>query len=92
MNHLLWLWHVHAQGPEFKYLDYDTYSDFVVVAKSEEDARNTHPHDNESWDSPYDTTWIKSTDKHLLTVTCLGLCTNETLKQGHVVCASFHAG
>lgn len=92
----LYIWHVTTEGVPgrpFKYLDYDTYSDFVVVARTEDEARNSHPSGiGPHWDYYGHGGWIKPDDKHLLKVTCVGLCTDYSYKTGDVICASFHAG
>lgn len=71
--------------------DYDQYSNAVVVAKSEEDARKVHPHGPDGWDakSIY-STWCKKPED-VTTVTYVGEASSD-LNEGDVVCASFHAG
>ena len=64
--------------------DYDTYSDAVVAAESEEEARNTHP--SGSWNcSSY--SWV---DRDMVSVVFLGVAKEGTEKG--VICASYHAG
>lgn len=72
---------------------YDTYSDAVVAAESEEEARAMHPENGEPWDDkkeppiyPYGS-W---TQKNNVKVVKIGVA-NEGFRKG-VVCASFHAG
>ena len=81
---------------------YDSFSDFVCVAKSEEDARSTHPYNNprnsewcavaqKEWESGVDKdSWIAFSKRDKLKVVLLGKA-DKNLKRG-VVCASFHAG
>ena len=91
---LFW-WHVSVYGVPgnpFKYLRYDTYSDFVVVAATDEEARNYHPtgHSNRR---VYSDEWVKPEDIPLLNVTLLGTVADpEKHPAGTVICASFHAG
>lgn len=102
MEGLLWIWHVSTENhKDLKYLDYDTFSDFIIVAKTEQEARTTHPYGSvdESeetkqlrWDPLYNMTWVKREHLPLLTVTCLGLCTNPKYVSRQIICASFHAG
>ncbi len=69
--------------------EYDTYSDFVVCAESEEEARNTHParwRDN-PWTERADV-WCQSPDQ--AEVKYLGEAADD-LEKG-IICASFHAG
>lgn len=88
MEGLLWIWHVKC----LKNLGYDSFSEFVVVAKSEEQARNVHPIGDASHWNERDSTWIKKDEKDMLKVTCVGLCTNSHFTEGQVIVASFHAG
>lgn len=71
---------------------YDTYSDFVVVAKDEHEARSTSPSE---WDKTPITDdyeniygeWVKYSDTE---ATLIGTAKPE--QPLGVVCASFHAG
>jgi hypothetical protein len=68
--------------------EYDTYSDFVVCAESEEEARNTHP---DQWkDNAWSTSdvWCKSPDQ--VEVVYIGEAATGIDKG--IICASFHAG
>lgn len=69
---------------------YDTFSDMVVCAESEEDAKNIHPYSEwdgiSAWESSH--CWCKSPQS--VTAKYLGQAA-EGLKRG-VICASFHAG
>jgi hypothetical protein len=81
--------------------DCDTYSDAVVAAKTEEDARNTHPayaeatyRDGKWWvkranGSPMSINYTWASPEQV-TAVCIGEASEGT-KPG-VVCASFHAG
>ena len=68
---------------------YDTYSDAVVAAESEEQARNIHPDGTpESKDDYFRrSTWAPVKD---VQVELIGIAKDGT-KVG-VICASFHAG
>lgn len=78
--------------PENIHLGYGSYSDFVVVAESEEEARRTHPSGNgEHWNIRYLDDWIKSSECNRLVVTQIGVAMPGA-RQGHVICANFHAG
>lgn len=91
MQNHLWVWHVSTDYNDiFKYLGYDSYSDFVVVARSEEDARNIHPGGCDDWTRKG--VWAKKEHIGHLKVTCIGLCTNPEFVEGQIICASFHAG
>lgn len=77
--------------------DYDTYDSAVVIAASEEDARNTHPASIHSWSarlsqgqlwSKNSNSWCQQPDD--VGVTLLGTAAAGS-KPG-VVCASFNAG
>ena len=65
--------------------DYDTFDSAVVVAETEDDAKNTHPYGRPLYD-PCDT-WPSS--PVYITVEYLG---ETELEVGRVVCASFNAG
>jgi hypothetical protein len=68
--------------------DYDTYSDFVVCAESEDEALHTHP---AQWrDNAWKTSdvWCKSPEQ--VEVVYLGEA-DPSLEKG-IICASFHAG
>lgn len=71
---------------------YDTYSDCVVCAMTEEDAKKISPTGNifkndEDWS--YGGSWASHPDN--VTAQLIGL-SNGTYKHGDVICASFHAG
>lgn len=71
---------------------YETYDSAVVIAESEEEARNTSPHTGlqitaEEWpEQMYD--WCSSSEA--VSVTLIG--TAEATADKGVVCASFNAG
>jgi hypothetical protein len=73
--------------------DYDEYSDFVVVAKSEEVAANTHPSDGEVWPKEKQKyrgcSWDWWTRKPVK-VTLLGRAAKGV--EAGIICSSFHAG
>jgi hypothetical protein len=68
---------------------YDTYSDCVVIAESESDAKTISPTGHEmDGSNEYYLEWPKSVDE----IECEEIGTaNENQKRG-VVCSSFHAG
>jgi len=73
--------------------DYDTYSDCVVCAMTEEDAKKIHPGGSlhvkeDDWKSSYPS-WASHPNN--VKATLIGL-SNGTNKHGDVICASFHAG
>lgn len=76
--------------------DWDTYDSFVIAAKDEETARDTHPDGNPmDWNkqkSPFgfgDSSWCD--DRKDVTVELIGTA-SPNIKEGRVVCASFNAG
>jgi len=91
------LWHVSrtCRG------GYDTYSDFVVVAATAEQARRAYPSKYARWDKATrrfvyrDGTpaeyggWLDAIDT--LEVTCVGDAA-DGMEPGKVICASYHAG
>ena len=74
---------------------YDTYSDMVVVAKDEEEARNIHPREQymniedqeDPWEDEY-SGWCRSPNK--VTVEIKGRAI-KGMKKG-IILTSFHAG
>jgi len=69
--------------------DYDTYSDLVVCAASEEEARLIHPrHGDDPWKEDTFGSWCKSPES--VTVECIGDAL-PNIEPG-IICASFHAG
>jgi hypothetical protein len=77
---------------------YDEYSEFVVCASSEDEAKRTHPSgafseadwiDKEGYNTKYHG-WVKPSQIDTLTVKLIGFA-EPTLEKG-VVCASYHAG
>lgn len=70
--------------------NYDMYSDAVVCAESEEDAKTIHPNGNEFIDvkSGGYTSWAFTKDQ--IIVQLVGIA-DPSVPRG-VVCASFHAG
>lgn len=85
-------------------LDYDRYTDCVVIADNEEEARTIHPaeryfYKNGKW--MYESAdkglieanssfWFDADEINLITVEFIGVA-NITQKKG-VICASYHAG
>lgn len=70
--------------------DYDTYSDMVVCAESEEDARQIHPAEyrDDPWRNPTSSDWANTPEQ--VKVIYLGEA-DPSVEEG-VVCSSFHAG
>jgi hypothetical protein len=77
-------------------LGYDSYSEFVCFAYSEEEALNTHPSgSNSAWSNKYDSTWVKKSQvKDFLTAARIGKASKQTVidEESRVILASFHAG
>ena len=69
--------------------DYDSYDSCVVVASSIEEARAIRPGGSTPQPGELDYTWCSPDG---VKVQELGVVTDETLKAGFVVCASFNAG
>jgi hypothetical protein len=76
---------------------YDTYSDMVVCAESEEVARNIHPayswvrNEEERkacWNGSYGSGWARRPDQ--VTAVYLGEA-DDSVEEG-IICVSFHAG
>lgn len=69
--------------------NYDTYDSCVVIAESENAARNMHPSNGSSLaENPLDKTWVS--DPNDVNVTLIGRAINKHVRE--VVCASFNAG
>lgn len=69
---------------------YDTFSDLVVCAESEEEARSIHPYSfpyEDSWKQNY-SCWCKSPDQ--VKVEYIGEAAGHLTKG--IICSSFHAG
>lgn len=69
---------------------YDTYSDMVVCAESEDDAKSIHPNEQygyvgDLWKSD---SWCRYPDE----VTAIYLGEADALLKRGIICASFHAG
>lgn len=77
---------------------YDTYDSAVVAARTEEEARDTHPSGGLLEDKPsyrgtvylYHGDWLYREDRNKITVKYIGQAARGT-KAG-VICASFNAG
>lgn len=72
----------HVQLPESIQLGYDSYSEFVCIAATEKEARETYPGWENKWPSKLFGEWIEKDQ--------IGVA-HPTQKAG-VVCASYHAG
>ena len=68
---------------------YDTFSDAIVAAWSEEEARHTHPCGSASAWADHGESWFDWVDPKDVTVLLIGIA--EPGLKG-VMCASFHAG
>lgn len=69
--------------------DYDTYSDAVVAAETEEAALATHPSGTENaWKHTWRSDWAKRPDQ--VRVRLLGDAVEGT--EAGVICASYNAG
>lgn len=77
---------------------WDTYSDFVCCADSEDQARNIHPDGcldendvgfNWNHEDGGHGTWIPRKDVHTLDVICIGIAQNQVIG---VILSDFHAG
>ena len=69
---------------------WDTFSDLVVCANSEDEARHIHPsqYKDDPWAEDAYSAWCKSPDQ--VEVVYIGIAAPD-VKPG-IVCASFHAG
>lgn len=86
---MLKLYHVKLPDNN-NFLGYDSYSEFVCTAYTEQEARNIHPSGSDGNWSWYGS-WIKLEQIDILEVTEIGIATPGT--QPHkVIVASFHAG
>ena len=79
-----------------KNLGYDSYSEFVIVCKTKEIARNSHPMNgeykwwtNERYVGKHDS-WVMEEDVPSLEVENVGVAKKGA--EGGILCASFHAG
>jgi hypothetical protein len=76
-------------------IDYDEFDAFIVAANTEEEARNTHPYDNNQtpeynpWDQP-SWSWITKKEIPTLKVTLIGTTTHYTERE--VILSPFNAG
>jgi hypothetical protein len=71
-------------------LGYDSYSEFVVAANSEEEARRVHPCGCDNWQvGSYE--WVSIDKVGLLNVVEIGTAASN-LTVGTVIVASYHAG
>jgi hypothetical protein len=90
-NRKLYVYHVERNDLH----DYDQYSDFVVIADSEESAKLIHP-DGCRWDKDLDMSirnnwqgdWVTPNN---VTVKLIGEAIGEYI-EGEVICTSYHAG
>ncbi len=75
-------------------LGYDSYSEFMIVAKSEDEARNMHPGTELPIPIISDRShnaWVRIDQLHLLKVEEIGIA-DENHQQTEVLTTSFHAG
>jgi len=85
------LYHISRAGQ----CGYDEYSDAVVIATSEAEARSIHPQEEhyvfktEEWDGSGTMTWVEASS---VIVEEIGVFTGVYSKEKRVICASFRAG
>ena len=80
----------HVTLPSGMFLGYDSYSEFVCVAFTKEEARKIHPDEtDEEW--KYRGSWIAEDEIDKLVVEEIGIA-YDNVKPGTVVVSSFHAG
>jgi hypothetical protein len=73
---------------DYDFIEYDTYSEAIVAAETEEDARHIHPNGKVYTDEIDDTgTW---TTYDNVKATLIGIAASD-IKRG-VILSSFHAG
>jgi hypothetical protein len=75
------------------YNGYDTYSDFVIICETEEEARNTSPDGYELKETKSENRygcWVSKEEVDKVKVTLIGRTTEDAIKG--IVCNSFHAG
>ena len=91
---MLLLWHVSL--PQGNDLGWDSYSEFIVAAMTEQQARSTYPNGggNDYWinDMRNDHEWIRFDEIHTLIVTCIGIADVTKVQNGQVIVSSYHAG
>ena len=79
-------------------INYDEFDSFIVIAKTEEEAKHTHPYYKEEedikeevWYWKNSNSWINKDNLHLLNVILIGKATKKhNIRK--VICASFNAG
>ncbi len=72
--------------------EYDTFSDLVVAAESEEEAKSIHPGQAPWRENPWQegtSYWCKSPDQ--VKAEYIGEAASH-IKKGSIICSSFHAG
>jgi len=74
-----------------KNMDYDTYDEAVVYARSEEEARMIHPEDHGKPVTNEDIRWSSWAKYDDIKATLIGT-TKADVKAGDVICSSFNAG
>lgn len=81
------LWHISQNVNN----GYDTYSDAVVAAETEQEARMTHPSEyaDSPWNGKADANYDSWCNAGQVVVVCIGQAYGD-VKKG-VICASFHA-
>ena len=80
--------------PNSTRLGYDSYSEFVAIAESEEKVRMMHPNSgtyNPKFDYEWGNTWIKFEQTDTLIVEEIGVA-NKNYQKEVILTASFHAG
>jgi hypothetical protein len=67
--------------PKDLYLGPKTYYEYVIISKSEDDARNSNP-------ECLSHEWVKECDRHRLVITKIGKA-DEKYKNYEIICRSF---
>lgn len=81
----------HVKLPDGRRLDYDSYSEFVAVANTEEEARNLHPSGSDSnWEHVCGE-WVEKNETSTLIVAHIGISLLDIVKPT-VITTSYHSG
>lgn len=78
----------HVKEPSDSKLGYDSYSEFVVAAETEDEARNTYPSGcyavNEDWPEEHGGAWVSKDQVATLRVTLLGVA-DDAIEEGVIL-------
>jgi len=83
------LWHVEL--PPINSLGYQSYDSFVVAARTEQDARCTHPRGMDMLENDPGYEWISLDRVQILKVAEIGIA-SEDITKTTVIVASYNAG